>query len=75
MKKINKKSKLIVGWGPHHSLVPDEGHPLLSPVHPLWDLGEVVLADGLLRHAEGAVGTASNVKVPTGEPRERETER
>lgn len=52
--------------GPHHSFIPDECHPLLHSVDTFWDLSEVVFADGLLGHAEGAVCAASHAQVTTG---------
>ena len=55
----------------YHSLIPDDGHPLLSPVGSLRDQGEVVLPNGLLGSVEGAVGTASNLEVSTGKGNER----
>lgn len=54
---------------PHHSLIPDEGHPLLYSVDAFWDLSEVILANGLLGHTEGTVSTASHTQVSTGRQR------
>lgn len=51
----------------YHTLLPDYGHPLLDAVGALGDEGEVVLAHGLLRGGEGAVGAASDLQVPAGE--------
>lgn len=54
---------------PHHSFIPDESHPLLHSIDTLWDLSEVILANGLLGHAEGTVSTASHTQVSTGRQR------
>lgn len=50
----------------YHSLIPDDGHPLFSPIGSFRDQGEVVLPNSLLSSVEGAVGTASNLEVSTG---------
>lgn len=50
----------------YHSLVPDDGHPLLGPVGSLRDQGKVVLPNSFLSSVEGAVGTASNLEVSAG---------
>lgn len=50
----------------HHSFIPDESHSLLHAVDTFWDLSEVILANGLLGHAEGAVSTARHTQVSTG---------
>lgn len=47
----------------YHSLIPDDGHPLFSPIGSFRDQGKVVLPDGFLSSVEGAVGTASNLEV------------
>lgn len=49
----------------YHSLIPDDGHPLLGAVGALGNQGEVVLAYSLLGRGEGAVGTACHLQVPT----------
>lgn len=54
---------------PHHSFVPNESHPLLHSIDTFWDLGEVILANGLLGHAEGAVSATSHTQVSTGRRR------
>lgn len=59
-------------WGTHHTLVPDDGHPLLCAVGPLGDEGEVVFAHGSLRGVEGAVGAARHLEVTTGDRRNSE---
>ena len=51
---------------PHHSLVPDDRHALLHTVGALGTGGEVVLPDGFLGSAEGAVGTPGELQVSTG---------
>lgn len=51
--------------GTNHSFIPDEGHPLLHSVHTFRNLSEVIFANSLLGHAEGAVGTASHTQVST----------
>lgn len=53
--------------GPYHGLVPDDRHPLFHTAGALGNGCEVVLPDGLLGSAEGAVGTAGELQVPTGE--------
>lgn len=68
--KQGKKRETFTGFGwfycrTNHSLIPDEGHPLLHSVHTFWDLSEVILADSLLGHAEGAVATARHAQVST----------
>lgn len=63
--KKKKEEEQNIG-SPHHSLVPDDGHPLLHPVDTFGDLGEIVLADGLLSHAEGTVSAAGHTQVSTG---------
>lgn len=65
-----KKRETFTGFGwfycrTNHSFIPDEGHPLLHSVHTFWDLSEVILADSLLGHAEGAVGAACHAQVST----------
>lgn len=50
----------------YHSLIPDDGHPLFSPVGSFRDQGKVVLPNSFLSGVEGAVGTASNLEVSTG---------
>lgn len=50
----------------YHSLVPDDGHPLLSAIGSFRDQGEVVLANSFLSSVEGAVGTASHLEISTG---------
>lgn len=65
-----KKSEAFTGFvwiycHTNHSFIPDEGHPFLHSVHTFWDLSEVILADSLLGHAEGAVGTARHAQVST----------
>lgn len=55
------------GCSTYHTLLPDHGHALLDAVGALGDEGEVVLAHSLLRSGEGAVGTACDLQVPTGE--------
>lgn len=57
----------------HHSFIPDQSHPLLHSVDALWNLSEVVLANGLLGHAEGTVSTASYAKVSTGKYKNMKT--
>lgn len=47
----------------HHTLVPDDGHSLLSTVCSLRDEGEIILAHGPLGSAEGAVSTASHLQI------------
>lgn len=51
------------GSDTHHSLVPDEGHPLFHTVNTLWNLGEVILSNGLLGNTKGAVSAASHTEV------------
>lgn len=51
---------------PYHSLIPDDGHPLLSAIGAFGDQGEVVLSDRLLGGVESAVGTASDLEISTG---------
>lgn len=50
----------------YHSLIPDDGHPLLSAIGSFRDQGEVVLPNSFLSSVEGAVGTASHLEVSTG---------
>lgn len=63
---------MALGWPPmtealsYHSLVPDNTHPLLHAVGALGNGCEVVLPDGFLGGAEGAVGTPRELQVPTG---------
>lgn len=47
----------------YHSFLPDDGHPVLHPVHTVGDLGEVVFAKGLLAHGEGAVVGARHTEI------------
>ncbi|KAF3841104.1 hypothetical protein F7725_006966 [Dissostichus mawsoni] len=54
-----------------HSFIPDEAHPLLNSVNTFWNLSEVILADGLLGHAEGTVSTASHAQVSTAGQRNK----
>lgn len=49
----------------HHTLVPDDGHPLLSAIGALWDEGEVVFAHSSLRGVKGTVSTASYLQITT----------
>lgn len=56
----------------YHSLIPDDGHPLFSPIGSFRDQGEVVLSNSFLSSVEGAVGTASNLEVSTGEDNDRD---
>lgn len=49
----------------HHSLVPDDRHPLLHTIGALGDGCEVVLPNGFLSSAEGAVGTAGELQITT----------
>lgn len=49
----------------YHSFLPDDGHPVLHPVHSVGDLGEVVFAEGLLAHGEGAVVRPRHAEVIT----------
>lgn len=51
---------------PYHSLIPDDGHPLLSAIGAFGDQGEVVLSDRLLGSVESTMGTASNLEISTG---------
>ena len=51
---------------PYHGLVPDDRHPLLHTIGALGNGCEVVLSDGLLGSAEGAVGAPGELQVPTG---------
>lgn len=55
----------------YHSLIPDDGHPLLSPIGSFGDQGKVVLPNSFLGSVEGAVGTASNLEVSTGKDNDR----
>lgn len=55
----------------YHSLIPDDGHPLFSPVGSFRDQGEVVLPNSFLSSVEGAVGTASNLEVSTGKDNDK----
>lgn len=71
-RKLDKREKkeTFTGFGwfyccTNHSFIPDEGHPLFHSVHTFWDLSEVILADSLLGHAEGAVGAARHAQVST----------
>lgn len=54
------------GLGAHHTLLPHDRHALLHAVCALGDEGEVVFANSLLGSAEGAVGTAGHLQIPTG---------
>lgn len=47
----------------YHSLIPDDGHPLLGAVGALGNQGEVVLPHGLLSSVESTMGTASDLEV------------
>lgn len=51
---------------PYHSLVPDDGHPLLGAIGAFRDQGEVVLPHGLLSSVESTVGAAGDLEVSTG---------
>ena len=58
----------------YHTLVPDEGHSLLSAVGALRDEAEVVFAHGALGSVKGAMGTASHLQITTAHgDRERES--
>lgn len=58
-----------------HALLPDDGHAVLDAVHAVRDLGEVVLADGLLVGVEGAVVAARHLQaVPVFVGSRRKTE-
>ncbi len=48
-----------------HSFVPDDAHPLLDAIGPLWDEGEVVLSNSFLCRGEGAVSAGCQLKIPT----------
>lgn len=48
---------------PYHSLVPDDRHPLFHTIGALGDGCEVVLPNGFLGSAEGAVGTPRELQV------------
>lgn len=47
--------KCICNVMTYHSFLPDDRHPILHSIHSIWDLGEVVFAESLLAHREGAV--------------------
>lgn len=70
--KEQRQEALIWPWppflalDPYHSLVPDDGHPLLHPVGALGNGCEVVLPNGFLGGAEGAVRTPGELQVPAG---------
>lgn len=49
----------------YHTLVPDDGHPLLGAVDALGDQAEVVFAHGPLGGVEGTVGAARHLQVTT----------
>jgi len=49
----------------YHTLLPDDRHPVLHPVHSVGDLGEVVLPQRLLAHREGAVVRPGEAQVIT----------
>lgn len=49
----------------HHTLVPDDRHPLLSAVYPLGDESKIVLTHSSLGSVKCAVGTGGHVQVPT----------
>ena len=55
----------------YHSLIPDDGHPLFSPIGSFRDQGKVVLPNSFLSSVEGAVGTASDLEVSTGKDNDR----
>lgn len=55
---------------PYHGLVPDDRHPLLHAIGALGNGSEVVLPNGFLGSAEGAVGTAGELQIPTGKGEE-----
>lgn len=44
--------------GSYHCFVPDDRHPFLDAIGPLWDRCEVVFSNCFLRSAERAVGTS-----------------
>lgn len=50
----------------YHAFLPDDRHPVLHAVDPVGDLGEVVFAQGLLAHGEGAVVCSRHTEVITG---------
>lgn len=50
---------------PYHSFLPDDRHPVLHAVHPVGDLGEVVFAQSLLTHGEGAVVRSRHAQIIT----------
>lgn len=52
--------------GTYHSFLPDDRHPVLHSVHSVGDLGEVVLAESLLAHREGAVVGPRHTEIITG---------
>ena len=49
----------------YHSFLPDDRHPVLHTIHSVRDLGEVILAQGLLAHIKGAVVCARHTEVIT----------
>lgn len=49
----------------YHSLLPDDGHPVLHTIHSIRDLGEVVFAESLLAHGKGAVVRPSYTEIIT----------
>lgn len=55
----------------YHSLIPDDGHPLFSPIGSFRDQGEVILPNSFLSSVEGAVATASNLEVSTGKDNDK----
>lgn len=45
----------------HHSFVPDEPHPLLNPIGPLWDQSEVIFTNCFLGCVVSTVSAAHNL--------------
>lgn len=51
---------------PYHSLIPDDGHPLLGAIGAFRDQGEVVLPHSLLGSVESTMGAARDLEISTG---------
>lgn len=47
----------------YHTLVPDDGHPLLGTIDAFGDQAEVVFAHGALRRVEGTVCASRHLQV------------
>ena len=62
--QISGYAKVVCFWfTTYHSFLPDNRHPVLNPINPIWNLSKIISPHGFLFCAEGTIICPRELKV------------